>query len=179
MNGTARMTGPNRVEVTTANGIELLTADAVLIATGSRPRIPDWCHPDGERILTTRDCYPPQEFPTSMTVVGSGVTGVEFVHMFSSFGSAVTLVVSRQQVLPQQGPRGRRGPGGRLPATRCALAEGCAGNLDRACWRRGRGQLRRWACCAQQPCGAGDWLGAEHRRSQPGSRRSRSSTKAM
>ena len=33
-------------------------------------------------------------------VVGSGVTGVEFVHMFRSFGSAVTLIVSRQQVLP-------------------------------------------------------------------------------
>jgi dihydrolipoamide dehydrogenase len=33
-------------------------------------------------------------------VIGSGVTGVEFVHMFSSFGSKVTLIVSRQQVLP-------------------------------------------------------------------------------
>ena len=39
-----------------------------------------------------------------MTVVGSGVTGVEFVHMFSSFGSQVTLVVSRQQVLPGKDP---------------------------------------------------------------------------
>jgi NAD(P)H dehydrogenase (quinone) len=37
-------------------------------------------------------------------VVGSGVTGVEFVHMFSSFGAKVTLVVSRQQVLPQKDP---------------------------------------------------------------------------
>ena len=37
-------------------------------------------------------------------VVGSGVTGVEFVHMFSSFGSEVTLIVSRQQVLPQKDP---------------------------------------------------------------------------
>jgi dihydrolipoamide dehydrogenase len=56
--------------------------------------------PDHDRILTTRDCYPPSVFPESITVVGSGVTGVEFVHMFSSFGSRVTLVVSRQQVLP-------------------------------------------------------------------------------
>ena len=72
----------------------------MLIATGSRPRIPEWCAPDGDRILTTRDCYPPKVFPESITVVGSGVTGVEFVHMFSSFGAKVTLVVSRQQVLP-------------------------------------------------------------------------------
>ena len=39
-----------------------------------------------------------------MTVVGSGVTGVEFVHMFSSFGANVSLVVSRQQVLPSKDP---------------------------------------------------------------------------
>jgi dihydrolipoamide dehydrogenase len=75
-----------------------------LIATGSSPRIPDWVHPDGERILTTRDCYPPKIFPTSVCVVGSGVTGVEFVHMFESFGAKVTLVVSRQQVLPSKDP---------------------------------------------------------------------------
>ena len=39
-----------------------------------------------------------------MTIIGSGVTGVEFVHMFSSFGAEVTLVVSRQQVLPGKDP---------------------------------------------------------------------------
>jgi pyruvate/2-oxoglutarate dehydrogenase complex dihydrolipoamide dehydrogenase (E3) component len=37
-------------------------------------------------------------------VIGSGVTGVEFVHMFSSLGSAVSLVVSREQVLPRKDP---------------------------------------------------------------------------
>ena len=102
--GSARFIGPNLIEVVTADGAEQIEADAVLVASGSRPRIPDWCHPDGERILTTRDCYPPKVFPTSMTVVGSGVTGVEFVHMFSSFGANVSLVVSRQQVLPSKDP---------------------------------------------------------------------------
>ena len=108
--GSARVVGPNRVEVSTSAtakspaAVEVVEADAILIATGSRPRIPDWCVPDGERILTTRDCYPPKVFPTSITVVGSGVTGVEFVHMFSSFGAEVSLVVSRQQVLPTKDP---------------------------------------------------------------------------
>jgi len=107
--GSARLLDPHRVEVTVTNAAgsctrEIVEADAILLATGSRPRIPDWCHPDGDRILTTRDCYPPKQFPSSMTVVGSGVTGVEFVHMFSSFGAAVTLVVSRQQVLPSKDP---------------------------------------------------------------------------
>jgi NAD(P)H dehydrogenase (quinone) len=75
-----------------------------LISTGSRPRIPDFCQPDGERVLTTRQCYPPPEIPSHLIVVGSGVTGVEFVHMFTSLGSKVTLVVSRQQVLPSKDP---------------------------------------------------------------------------
>jgi len=102
--GTARFTGSHTVEVAGADGTEVLEFDAALVATGSRPRIPDWCSPDGDRILTTRDCYPPKVFPESVTVVGSGVTGVEFVHMFSSFGADVTLVVSRQQVLPGKDP---------------------------------------------------------------------------
>ena len=104
LRGSARLIGPHEVEVTTAEGTRVLPADAVLIATGTSPRIPDWCQPDGERILTTRDCYPPKIFPRSITVIGSGVTGVEFVHMFASFGADVTLVVSRQQVLPAKDP---------------------------------------------------------------------------
>ena len=42
--------------------------------------------------------------PKKVTVIGSGVTGVEFVHMFASFGAEVTLVVSRQHVLPGKDP---------------------------------------------------------------------------
>ncbi len=104
VNGSARFTSPHSVRVDGLDGVEDIEFDAALIATGSRPRIPDWCEPDGDRILTTRDCYPPKVLPTSVTVIGSGVTGVEFVHMFSSFGSSVTLVVSRQQVLPGKDP---------------------------------------------------------------------------
>ncbi|MDX2379252.1 MAG: FAD-dependent oxidoreductase [Acidimicrobiia bacterium] len=102
--GFGRFTGPNSAEVETSSGLERFDFDAALVATGSSPRIPEWCVPDGDRILTTRDCYPPTEFPENVTVIGSGVTGVEFVHMFSSFGADVTLVVSRQQVLPGKDP---------------------------------------------------------------------------
>ncbi|MDE3204352.1 MAG: FAD-dependent oxidoreductase [Acidobacteriota bacterium] len=102
--GTARLTGPHSVVVETEGGTEEIEADAILLATGSRPRIPDWAHPDGVRVLTTRDAYPPPSMPDHLVVIGSGVTGVEFVHMFSSFGAKVTLIVSRQQVLPQKDP---------------------------------------------------------------------------
>jgi dihydrolipoamide dehydrogenase len=102
--GAARMKGPHEVVADSAGGMQELEADAVLVSTGSRPRIPEWAHPDGERLLTTRQAYPPPELPSHLVVIGSGVTGVEFVHMFRSFGSDVTLIVSRQQVLPQKDP---------------------------------------------------------------------------
>jgi pyruvate/2-oxoglutarate dehydrogenase complex dihydrolipoamide dehydrogenase (E3) component len=102
--GTGRMVGPHEVVADTSEGPVNLQADYILLCTGSRPRIPDWAPIDGKRVLTTRDAYPPEELPEHMIVVGSGVTGVEFVHMFSSFGCKVTLVVSREQVLPQKDP---------------------------------------------------------------------------
>jgi pyruvate/2-oxoglutarate dehydrogenase complex dihydrolipoamide dehydrogenase (E3) component len=100
--GRGRLLGPNLVVADTLDGTVEIDADVILLATGSRPRIPDWAEVDGQRVLSTRDAYPPATWPSHLVVIGSGVTGVEFVHMFSSLGSDVTLIVSRQQVLPQK-----------------------------------------------------------------------------
>ncbi|CAM8629372.1 Lpd Pyruvate/2-oxoglutarate dehydrogenase complex, dihydrolipoamide dehydrogenase (E3) component, and related enzymes [Acidimicrobiia bacterium] len=102
--GTAHLADSNTVVVESAEGTSEIEADVILLATGSRPRIPEWASVDGQRLLTTRDAYPPPELPEHLVVVGSGVTGVEFVHMFSAFGCEVTLIVSRQQVLPAKDP---------------------------------------------------------------------------
>ena len=104
VHGSARLVSPYEVEIDGPEGVEVVAADVIVLATGSRPRIPEWATVDGKRVLTTRDAYPPPELPEHLIVVGSGVTGVEFVHMFRSFGSEVTLIVSRQQVLPQKDP---------------------------------------------------------------------------
>ncbi|WCO68595.1 FAD-dependent oxidoreductase [Iamia majanohamensis] len=106
VSGTGRLVGPHRVEVTPHGDgrVEVIEADTVVLSTGSRPRIPDFAPIDGERVLTTRDAYPPPTLPEHLVVIGSGVTGVEFVHMFSAFGGEVTLIVSRQQVLPAKDP---------------------------------------------------------------------------
>lgn len=104
VHGSGRMVDAHTVVADTEDGERTFGADAILVSTGSRPRIPEWGAPDGDRILTTRDAYPPKELPEHLVVVGSGVTGVEFVQMFSSFGSEVTLIVSRQQVLPAKDP---------------------------------------------------------------------------
>ena len=104
LRGTGRLKGPHEVVVETAGGIEELEADFIVVATGSRPRVPEFAPVDGERVLTTRQAYPPPELPEHIVVVGSGVTGVEFTHMFDALGSEVTLLVSRQQVLPLKDP---------------------------------------------------------------------------
>ena len=70
-------------------------------------------------------------FPESVTVIGSGVTGVEFVHMFSSFGAKVTLVVSRQQVLPGKDPEVAAVLEDDFLAARRAPAEGRPGDGHR------------------------------------------------
>lgn len=105
INGYGRIVSEHEVLASSHAGLEeVVYADAILVATGSRPRIPEWATVDGARILTTRDAYPPKDIPEHLVVIGSGVTGVEFVHMFRSFGSKVSLVVSRQQVLPAKDP---------------------------------------------------------------------------
>ena len=154
--GSARFVSPTSAEVETVAGTEVVEFDVALVATGSRPRIPEWCSPDGDRILTTRDCYPPKEFPTSVTIVGSGVTGVEFVHMFASFGAQVTLVVSRQQVLPGKDPEVAAVLEAGLPRPRRAAAQGCPGDVDRARPREGRGRRAAattvGSCARRTPC---------------------------
>jgi dihydrolipoamide dehydrogenase len=104
LRGTGRLKGPHQIVVETASGIEELEADFIVVATGSRPRVPEFAPVDGERVLTTRQAYPPPELPEHIIVIGSGVTGVEFTHMFEALGSKVTLLVSRQQVLPLKDP---------------------------------------------------------------------------
>jgi NAD(P)H dehydrogenase (quinone) len=85
-----------------AGETETISADAILIATGASPRILPDAEPDGERILTWRQLYDLTELPRDLIVVGSGVTGAEFASAYLALGSRVTLVSSRDRVLPQE-----------------------------------------------------------------------------
>jgi dihydrolipoamide dehydrogenase len=77
-------------------------ADVVLLATGATPRIISGAEPDGERILTWRDVYDLPELPEHLIVVGSGVTGAEFASAYLAMGVQVTLVSSRDRVMPHE-----------------------------------------------------------------------------
>ena len=103
--GFGRLDGPHRVVATGADGAEeSFEADAVLVATGAAPRTLPTAQPDGERILDWEQIYDLDELPEHLVVVGSGVTGAEFAGAYNALGIEVTLVSSRDRVLPGEDP---------------------------------------------------------------------------
>ncbi len=98
--GTATIEGAGVVVAETNEGTQRVESDAILLATGAHPRISPTARPDGERILTWEQVYSLQELPDHMIVVGSGVTGAEFASAYNGLGATVTLVSSRDRVLP-------------------------------------------------------------------------------
>jgi dihydrolipoamide dehydrogenase len=79
-----------------------IDASTVLIATGATPRVLPDAVPDGERILDWRQVYDLTELPEHLIVVGSGVTGAEFASAYLAMGVKVTLVSSRDRVMPHE-----------------------------------------------------------------------------
>jgi dihydrolipoamide dehydrogenase len=99
--GRGRLDGPHRVIATLADGSEeSLDVSGILVATGASPRSLPTAQPDGERILTWEQVYDMDEVPSHLIVVGSGVTGAEFASAYNALGVPVTLVSSRDRVLP-------------------------------------------------------------------------------
>ena len=91
------------VKVTAHDGaVSTIKADVVLIATGASPRVLPNAEPDGDRILNWRQLYDLEKLPEHLVVVGSGVTGAEFVNAYTELGVKVTVVASRDQILPHE-----------------------------------------------------------------------------
>jgi dihydrolipoamide dehydrogenase len=83
-------------------GDRTIRADVVIVATGATPRILPSAEPDGDRILTWRQLYDLDTLPEHLIVVGSGVTGAEFAGAYRSLGAEVTLVSSRDRMMPNE-----------------------------------------------------------------------------
>jgi dihydrolipoamide dehydrogenase len=78
-----------------------LTADRVVIASGSRPSIPPIEGLEDVGFLTNRNVFDIERLPGSMVIVGGGYIAVEFAHFFSALGSQVTLVGRNPRLLPR------------------------------------------------------------------------------
>ncbi len=103
ISGHGRLEGDNAVVVSTGPGgtdFDRIEADTLVVSVGASPRELATAKPDGERILTWTQLYNMTALPEHLIVVGSGVTGAEFAGAYMNLGAKVTLVSSRDQVLP-------------------------------------------------------------------------------
>ena len=101
ISASAELVDAGTVKAKLTDGTEVtFEAEVILLATGARPRELMSAAIDGERILNWKQLYEFTELPTELIVVGSGVTGAEFAGAYQALGSQVTLVSSRDQVLP-------------------------------------------------------------------------------
>jgi pyruvate/2-oxoglutarate dehydrogenase complex dihydrolipoamide dehydrogenase (E3) component len=100
ISGEAAISSPGLVTV----GERELKFDVLLIATGARPRVMPSIKPDGDRVLDWQQLYDLIELPPKLIVIGSGVTGAEFASAYNAIGSDVTLISSRDRVLPSEDP---------------------------------------------------------------------------
>ncbi|ROP57533.1 dihydrolipoamide dehydrogenase [Rathayibacter sp. PhB185] len=103
--GDGRLDGSNALIVATAPGDEgmdfdRIEADTIVVSVGASPRILPSAAPDGERIMSWTQLYNLKTVPEHLIVVGSGVTGAEFASAYRALGAKVTLISSRDQVLP-------------------------------------------------------------------------------
>ncbi len=100
--GSARFTSPTTVEVKRHDGgVESIEATNFVIATGSRPRVPDGIPVDGEYVVTSDQIESFPSFPESMVIVGAGVVGCEYATIFANYGKTKIHIIDRQpRILP-------------------------------------------------------------------------------
>ncbi|MBA3846998.1 MAG: dihydrolipoyl dehydrogenase [Planctomycetes bacterium] len=99
--GSAAFTGAKTVEVTAKDGAKrTIAADAIVIATGHKPRAFPHLPVDGKQVITYRQALAETTQPKSVLCVGAGAIGMEFGYFYSSLGTKVTVVEVLDQVLP-------------------------------------------------------------------------------
>jgi NAD(P) transhydrogenase len=98
--GSARFTGPKAVEVDDTDGhSRALTAEKIVIATGTRPARPASVEFDGRTIIDSDGVLEVERIPRSMIVAGAGVIGIEYASMFAALGTKVTVIEQRDRML--------------------------------------------------------------------------------
>jgi NAD(P) transhydrogenase len=97
--GIGRFSGPHTVDVESPGDQRTLTADKIVIATGTRPARPSHVEFADGRVLDSDGILELEHLPTSMVVVGAGVIGIEYASMFAALGTRVTVVEKRDSML--------------------------------------------------------------------------------
>lgn len=99
--GSAKIVSKHELEITNSKGTELIQADNIVIATGSRPRKLPHIPIDEKIIVTSDSVHHFEELPKSMVILGAGVIGCEYATIFSNFGQTkVSLIDKADRILP-------------------------------------------------------------------------------
>lgn len=105
MEGFGKITGRNTIAVSKAeHEAEIITADKIIIATGSKPLVPDLFPYDGQKVITSDQALFLDEVPRSLLIVGGGVIGCEFGQYYQKIGTKVSIVEMLDQLLPNEDP---------------------------------------------------------------------------
>lgn len=99
-NGTGTLLPDGRVKIVSGSGEELLQAKNVLLASGSNARVPEIPGAGLPGVVDSDGALAWESVPESVTVIGGGVIGVEYAQIFADLGSRVTLLGTRDRLLP-------------------------------------------------------------------------------
>jgi dihydrolipoamide dehydrogenase len=101
LTGQGLLRSANQVQVTLdEGGTRTLETNNIILATGGRARSIPGITPDGQRVLTYREAIVRRELPPSAIIVGAGPIGMEFAHIWQTYGAQVTVVEMLPRVLP-------------------------------------------------------------------------------
>lgn len=99
INGTATFIDPHTIRIETPRGEETYRADALIVATGTKPACSAKVPINGRNIVDSDQVLDMPEIPKTLIVVGGGVIGVEYTCMFATLGVRVILVEKRPRLL--------------------------------------------------------------------------------
>jgi len=102
INGTAQINSLKSVSVIKSDGqVQKIDADNIIVAVGTEPFIPPIPGADSPGVITSTEALNLDEVPKSITIVGGGVIGVEFAHLFKTLGAEVSIVEMMPDILPK------------------------------------------------------------------------------
>lgn len=98
--GRGKVIGSGKVEVVSEGESTILEVESIILATGSRPLIPNIPGVNSERVIDSTDALNLEELPKELVIVGGGVIGIELAYLLNSFGVKVVVLEMMDRILP-------------------------------------------------------------------------------
>ena len=102
LNGHGKLLKNKKILIKNNNEEVEISADKIIIATGSRSRVIDTIPQNGKNIIGYREAMTLSEQPKELVIVGSGAIGIEFAYFFNSMGTKVTIIEYLDRILPNE-----------------------------------------------------------------------------